>query len=635
MRPFQKSPVPEVKRSQETQVQVTNESNDKSKLSCKAKFKQFSTNLIDHTMVISIMMIVTLWVLFSDDVRQIISNVKYDSYFYYVVLVCFGLFFVEIVLTFYAKDDYRWSFFFYLDAISTLTLLLDVVWVSNEIFGDESAGANAKSAASFAKTARASRIGTRASRLVRIIRLIRLVRVVKLYKGGKQAEVKNADSRKMKRSKSKKRGLENPSNNHLGVGSLRIPDGSNMSNDNSPEPSPRQAKGARDAARKSVQPSSYGDMQPNGSGALSKKSRDLSEPPSNSSKIESDLDAKEFGQDFIREIDDEIRIEDLLKETNVGKQLSDLTTKRVIILILSIMISIPILTIDTYWPEYSSYQSGLQNLSYMLKKNGNIRENSMFLKGWKSYVDIHTSADSSDTLRKLTVVRKDQDENKDNIDFTEDVLRLTNTTDKLDVKDEIVSMLRDYEKKTILDPYDVDSLAAGEFSIIAIFDVSGDFDLNSYLNIGRTVFVCLVLTASAVFFSKDANDLVLDPIENMLKKVRRIAKNPLKAARIEEEESLFWEDLQKKGKVKKGVKGNENYETTILEKTIVKIGALLALGFGEAGSEIIAKNMQKDGEIDPMVPGKKVVAIFGFCDIRNFTDVTEVLQEGVDSSDGR
>jgi 3-methyladenine DNA glycosylase Tag len=128
---------------------------------------------------------------------------------------------------------------------------------------------------------------------------------------------------------------------------------------------------------------------------------------------------------------------------------------------------------------------------------------------------------------------------------------------------------------------------------------------------------------------------VLDPIENMLKKVRRIAKNPLKAARIEEEESLFWEDLQKKGKVKKGVKGNENYETTILEKTIVKIGALLALGFGEAGSEIIAKNMQKDGEIDPMVPGKKVVAIFGFCDIRNFTDVTEVLQEGVDSSDGR
>lgn len=29
-------------------------------------------------------------------------------------------------------------------------------------------------------------------------------------------------------------------------------------------------------------------------------------------------------------------------------------------------------------------------------------------------------------------------------------------------------------------------------------------------------------------------------------------------------------------------------ETSILEKLIIKIGALLALGFGEAGSEIIA-----------------------------------------------
>lgn len=30
-----------------------------------------------------------------------------------------------------------------------------------------------------------------------------------------------------------------------------------------------------------------------------------------------------------------------------------------------------------------------------------------------------------------------------------------------------------------------------------------------------------------------------------------------------------------------------------------------------------------------MIPGVKVVAIFGFCDIRNFTDTTEILQEDV------
>jgi hypothetical protein len=28
-----------------------------------------------------------------------------------------------------------------------------------------------------------------------------------------------------------------------------------------------------------------------------------------------------------------------------------------------------------------------------------------------------------------------------------------------------------------------------------------------------------------------------------------------------------------------------------------------------------------------MIAGKKVMAIFGFCDIRNFTSATEILQE--------
>lgn len=57
----------------------------------------------------------------------------------------------------------------------------------------------------------------------------------------------------------------------------------------------------------------------------------------------------------------------------------------------------------------------------------------------------------------------------------------------------------------------------------------------------------------------------------------------------------------------------------------MKIGALLAVGFGEAGAEIIAENIKQGGGVDPMLPGKKMMAVFGFCDIRNFTDATEVL----------
>ena len=45
------------------------------------------------------------------------------------------------------------------------------------------------------------------------------------------------------------------------------------------------------------------------------------------------------------------------------------------------------------------------------------------------------------------------------------------------------------------------------------------------------------------------------------------------------------------------------YETSVLEKAIVKIGHLLALGFGEAGAGIIGQNMTNGGELNPMMPG--------------------------------
>jgi len=56
---------------------------------------------------------------------------------------------------------------------------------------------------------------------------------------------------------------------------------------------------------------------------------------------------------------------------------------------------------------------------------------------------------------------------------------------------------------------------------------------------------------------------------------------------------------------------------------------LLAIGFGEAGSKIIADNMTDGGDLDPMMPGVKTFGIFGFANIRNFMDITEILQTEV------
>lgn len=99
----------------------------------------------------------------------------------------------------------------------------------------------------------------------------------------------------------------------------------------------------------------------------------------------------------------------------------------------------------------------------------------------------------------------------------------------------------------------------------------------------------------------------------MAQQVREISENPLARQAV-------IQDVDKE---------DAKLETRVLENSIMKICSLLAVGFGDAGAEVIAENMKKAGALDPMVPGRKMVAIFGFCDIRQFTDSTEVLQEEV------
>lgn len=66
--------------------------------------------------------------------------------------------------------------------------------------------------------------------------------------------------------------------------------------------------------------------------------------------------------------------------------------------------------------------------------------------------------------------------------------------------------------------------------------------------------------------------------------------------------------------------------------TITRIGSLMKVGFGSAGVEIIRNNLEKGQKKDTLFlnsQGSTVACIFLFCDIRQFTDATESLQEEV------
>ena len=163
------------------------------------------------------------------------------------------------------------------------------------------------------------------------------------------------------------------------------------------------------------------------------------------------------------------------------------------------------------------------------------------------------------------------------------------------------------------------------FEIVCIYSMRWVAVTESVISISRTVFITVLLALSAVYFVKDANHLVLFPIEKIFTKLKYIAKNP-QAACLED---IHIESVELLELINKRKKEDKTLETEILESAITKISHLLALGFGEAGSAIIAQNMNSGGDLDPMIPGQRIHAIFGFCDIRNFTDTTEVLQTKV------
>jgi len=52
---------------------------------------------------------------------------------------------------------------------------------------------------------------------------------------------------------------------------------------------------------------------------------------------------------------------------------------------------------------------------------------------------------------------------------------------------------------------------------------------------------------------------------------------------------------------------------------------LLALGFGEGGAKIISSYMNEESDINLNLAGKMYSGFFGFCDIRQFTSMSECL----------
>lgn len=225
--------------------------------------------------------IITIYILFSDDIKLLTTTRETDYIFSIICIMIIFLYSFEFTVSCLVIEKYNWSFYFWLDLLSILAMFLDVDWIYDGlIYGisgqdgtKRSQNNNAKTLGSIFRAGRAAKIGSRA---IRVLRIVRLLRLNKLYK--------NSEKYLMR-----KRELEKEKN-----GDSDNPKAMTMSNNNSQS------------------------------------------------------------------------------ESKVGKRLSDLTTSRVIILVLSMMIGIILFNSSFYYESKKSMDLGIKIFKSFDKNDPNL-----------------------------------------------------------------------------------------------------------------------------------------------------------------------------------------------------------------------------------------------------------------------
>ncbi|CAK9043294.1 unnamed protein product [Durusdinium trenchii] len=573
-----------------------------------------SRTIVDNTYFMAFTTILTFYALTADDLRIILTEKPADNIFNSIGLLCIFVFTGEVILSCLGKVDYYLSFFFLLDVISTATLLLDLTWISEWMQGGDTGEA------SELRSGRTARVGARASRVVRVLRLVRILKLYKAYYEAKQ--------RKAERERRKKMG----------------------------------------------------------------EAEDLWD--------EADYEALEKGQ--VRD-----------SESRVGKKLSEMTTRRVICLILAMLLILPLLSKETadQTPYSAGYGANQVWEAFQAKTSNNSTANGQqYASALMQYIYYHSwyvgnsqgiycpnnncagmflgslfwfglAGQSSSTgfTNSLEYAQMDSgvvDQWYGSI--REDYLTAygtmpssvkatlsepwsrqcaTSSQDLVGVS-LIALEVENSNYYKVLCPLDLRlteiqaffpklMTASQEFYLVFYFDMRPFNRTTALFGLSNTVFVMILLVTASLMFTNDANRLVLRPVEKMIGRIEAIRDKPLLAMKMADDEfkaeEIAKERLQRQkqkpwNRVMMEISRlcafqgrNEVMETVILEKTIIKLGSLLALGFGEAGADIIGKNMSGSDSagVNAMVPGRKCECIVGVMRVRDFSTATEVLQSKV------
>jgi len=90
-------------------------------------------DFVEGKVVTIVMSLVTLFALVGDDIRLWITDKPADFIFNSGLLLSFLLFTTEILLNTVVIDEFKYSFFFWLDIIATLSVVIDIPWITDPL----------------------------------------------------------------------------------------------------------------------------------------------------------------------------------------------------------------------------------------------------------------------------------------------------------------------------------------------------------------------------------------------------------------------------------------------------------------------------------------------------------------------
>ena len=673
-------------------------------------WKKKITKFLDSTPVLIVMSIFTIYCLFMSDIQLACIRIEFDFTSNVIQCILLAIFAIEWVLNIIAKKDYIWSFFFWLDLISTISLIQDIDWIMNPLLGYSSNRANAnRSSVQAAKAVSKVSSASRATRVLRVIRIVRLIRMVKLYKSiyiakqnqeNKERENKflNLDGKNERISdktldstnKSVNKSNDSSSNNNrknstnsLNFNQNNLPttennhneENNNNNNNNNKKEENKNIK--KNDKKENEEEKKENDEEDNEILKINKKSdknkdskliqsdksrsdklllseNELNKPLKNHELVEhltpttnqnpnqQDKEDKDFSNKikFIdgkkaelkkkktvkkslkksktikgingekeEEVLDEEDEEKLIKESRISRLISDSLTKKTIVLIMILLIIFPFLGDDFYsdTDKTSTYSLIAQ---YVSASYDLFDKNSIIL--------------NNNVLSQL-------------LDEKYVMLNMTHNGTIIYNNDNYSTNYFRYKE--------VQSVFSDDGYVQIVYSLLKETKLTAVLNIGQTIFVCIMLTGAVLLFEYDARTLVLEPLEVMIEIVDTVARDPINAKNVENLQTGVKAAMLDKNNSKtfknnttfanrtlkenqnKNDQNEESYEVSVIKAAIIKISALLAIGFGEAGGEIIKKNLTSGQDLNPRLRGKKKTAIFGFCDIRQFEEINLALEE--------